>query len=162
LAEKGVSKKDMMLTDNRDKKKYKVEVRAGKIWMKQNLAFSLTSEKQCYIEDKASCEKFGRYYTHGEALKACPAGWHLPDDGEWRDYQKERATLDWDNLGRGGCQDWDGYCDAESTGHYWSSTSILKNSARSWEFRRLVRDINRTDESVHKGLYVRCVANMDE
>ncbi|MBQ5464790.1 MAG: hypothetical protein IIT53_12445 [Fibrobacter sp.] len=162
LAEKGVDKKTMLLTDNRDNKQYMVEVRAGKAWMKQNLAFSVTSEKQCYLEDKTYCEKYGRYYTYSEALKVCPVGWHLPDDGEWRDYQKERATLDWEGLGRGGCQDWDNYCDGAATGHYWSSTSILKNSARSWEFRRLVRDIDRTDASVYKGLYVRCVADLEE
>lgn len=163
LSEKGVSKKDMVLTDKRDGKKYKVELRAGKVWMKNNLAFSLASEKQCYMDDWASCKRFGRYYTYNEALKACPVGWHLPDDGEWRDYQKERASIDWDNIGRGGCHDWDGsYCDGTATGHYWSATSILKNMGRSWEFRRLVRDIDRTDENMHKGLYVRCVANLQE
>ena len=162
LAEKGVSKKDMILTDKRDGKKYKVELRAGKVWMKSNLAFSLSSEKQCYMEDWSSCERYGRYYTYGEALRACPVGWHLPDDGEWRDFQKERSSIDWESLGRGGCHDWDGYCDGTATGHYWSSTSILKNMGRSWEFRRLVRDIDRTDENVHKGLYVRCVANLQD
>ena len=65
LAEKGVSKKDMILTDKRDGKKYKVELRAGKVWMKSNLAFSLSSEKQCYMEDWSSCERYGRYYTYG-------------------------------------------------------------------------------------------------
>jgi len=162
LAEKGVSKKDMILTDKRDGRKYPVEIRAGKVWMKSNLLFSFTSPKQCYVEDKEFCEKFGRYYVYEDALTACPVGWHLPDDGEWRDYQKDRSTLDWETLGRGGCQDWDNYCDGAGTGHYWSATSIKKNTARAWEFKRLVRDIDRTDESVYKGLYVRCVADLDE
>lgn len=162
LSEKGVTRNDMMLTDSRDGKKYKVEVRGGKAWMMKNLAFSLSSEKQCYLEDQNFCELYGRYYTYSEALRACPKGWHLPDDGEWRDFQKDRATLDWEGLGRGGCQDWDNYCDGASTGHYWSSTSILKNSARAWIFDRESHDIDRTDESVYKGLYIRCVANLQE
>lgn len=162
LAEKGVDKNDMLMTDERDGKKYKVEMKAGKLWMRANLAYSLSSAKQCFMEDSAYCIKFGRFYKHEEALKACPEGWHLPDDGEWRDFQRDRAQLDWDNLGQGGCRDWDEYCDAATTGHYWSSASIVKGSGRSWEFRRAVRSINRTDESDQKGLYVRCVANMGE
>ena len=158
LAEKGVSKKDMLYTDNRDGKKYKVQIRGGRIWMMNNLAFSLSSPKQCYVEDPAFCEKFGRYYTYEDALKACPNGWHLPDDHEWREFQKDRASLDWENLGRGGCQDWDNYCDGFNSGHYWSSTSIEKDTGRSWEFRKSEKDIERTDASVHKGLYVRCVS----
>ncbi len=158
FAEKNISK-DMIFTDKRDNKKYKVDVRGGKIWMMTNLAFSVTSEKQCYLDDRAYCEKFGRYYTYEDALKACPEGWHLPDDAEWRDFQKDRATLNWDNLGQGGCQDWDNFCDGMNSGHYWSRTSIQPNTARSWEFNRADKDIERTDASVHKGLYVRCVAN---
>jgi hypothetical protein len=159
FAEKNISPKDMIFTDKRDNKKYKVGVRGKKIWMMKNLAFSVTSEKQCYVEDKSFCEKFGRYYTYEEARKACPTGWHLPDDGEWRDFQQDRATLDWDNLGQGGCQDWDNYCDGMNSGHYWSLTSIQENTARPWEFNRADKDIDRTDASVYKGLYVRCVAD---
>ena len=159
FAEKNISPKDMIFTDKRDNKKYKVGVRGGKIWMMKNLAFSVTSEKQCYVDDKSYCEKFGRYYTYDDATKACPPGWHLPDDGEWRDFQKDRATLDWDNLGQGGCQDWDNFCDGFNSGHYWSKSSVQPNTARSWEFNRADKDIERTDASVYKGLYVRCVAD---
>ena len=161
LAEKNISKSDMLLTDDRDEKQYKVEVRDDKIWMVQNLRYGITDEKQCLLEDMDLCKKYGRFYTHAEAKKACPRGWHLPDDGEWRDFQKDRSKLNWDNMGRGGCKDWDGYCDGSTTGHYWSSTSIKRNTGRSWEFRREARSINRTDESSLKGLYVRCVTNLN-
>ena len=159
LAEKNVSRDDMTLTDSRDGKKYKVEEKAGRLWMTANLRFSLQSAKQCFLEDTLFCKKHGRFYTYHEAKKACPPGWHLPDDGEWRDYQKE--SVNWDNLGGGGCRDWDEYCDEATTGHYWSSTSITKNTGRSWEFRRKGKNINRTDESTQKGLYVRCVAGLE-
>jgi len=159
FAEKNVSKENMTMTDTRDGNQYKVEQKAGKLWMTANLRFSLQSAKQCFLEDTLYCKKHGRFYTYYEAKKACPQGWHLPDDGEWRDYQRE--SVNWDNMGVGGCKDWDEYCDATNTGHYWSSTSIKKNTGRSWEFRRLGKNINRTDESTQKGLYVRCVAELE-
>jgi len=160
-AEKFVDSKTMKLTDPRDNQVYKVEQRDDRLWMVSNLKYSLTSAKQCLLEDTTFCKKFGRYYTHTEAKKACPSGWHLPDDGEWRDFQKDRARLNWDNLGRGGCKDWDGYCNSDMTGHYWSSTSIMKNTGRSWEFRRQAKSIDRTDQNVQKGLYVRCVTELN-
>lgn len=160
-AEKNISKKDMVMTDPRDGKKYKVEQRDNKVWMKSNLKFSLQNVKQCFLEDTLFCKKHGRFFTYAEAKKACPKGWHLPDDGEWRDYQRDRAKLDWNNLGVGGCKDWDEYCDEANTGHYWSATSVTKNTGRSWEFRRQAKSINRTDESVQKGLYVRCVTDLE-
>lgn len=158
-AEKGIDRKAMTFVDPRDNQTYMVEEKAGMIWMKSNLKFGLKSAKQCFLEDTVFCERHGRFFGHAEAKKACPKGWHLPDDGEWRDYQKDQK-IDWDNLGRGGCRDWDEYCDAENTGHYWSATSIKKNTGRSWEFRRVGKSINRTDESVLKGLYVRCVTDL--
>lgn len=161
LEEKNISRKDMIFTDSRDGQKYKVEVRdSTKVWMKQNLKYRLSSAKQCFLEDTVFCKKHGRFYSYNEALKVCPPGWHLPDDGEWRDYQKDQSKLDWDNLGRGGCRDWDEYCDETFTGHYWSRTSIKKKTGRSWEFRRQAHSINRTDESAQKGLYVRCVTDL--
>ena len=145
----------------RDGNQYKVEQKAGKLWMTANLRFSLQSAKQCFLEDTLFCKKHGRFYTYHEAKKACPPGWHLPDDGEWRDYQKDQSKLDWNNLGKGGCKDWDGYCEGDNTGHYWSASKVKKNTARSWEFRRKGKNINRTDESTQKGLYVRCVAELE-
>ena len=161
LAEKNISKDDMLMTDTRDERQYKVKIVGDKIWMVQNIRYGLTDAKtQCLLEDMNLCKKYGRFYTHDEAKKACPKGWHLPDDGEWRDFQKERSQWDWNSMGVGGCKDWDQYCDGTNTGHYWSATSIKRNTGRSWEFRREARSINRTDESVRKGLYVRCVADM--
>ena len=119
LEEMNISRDKMVFTDPRDGKKYRVELRdSTKVWMKQNLRYNLTSAKQCFLEDSVFCKRHGRFYTYNEALKACPTGWHLPNDGEWRDYQKDQSKLDWDNLGRGGCRDWDEYCDETYTGHY--------------------------------------------
>lgn len=160
LKSKNISDDGTTLTDKRDGKQYKVEIKGDKAWMKNNLAFSLSTPKQCLLEDEKFCKQYGRFYSHNEAVKACPSGWHLPNDGEWRDYQKDQSKLDWNNLGKGGCKEWDGYCESSSTGHYWSASKVRKNTARSWEFRSAAKSINRTDESLNKGLYVRCVADL--
>ena len=160
LQQKNISADGKTLTDSRDGKEYRVEIRGEKAWMKNNLAFSISTPSQCLMESAEYCQKYGRFYSHQEAKKACPSGWHLPDDGEWRDYQKDRSKLDWKDLGQGGCKDWDGYCESSTTGHYWSASSVEKNTGRSWEFRSEPQSINRTDESTRKGLYVRCVADL--
>lgn len=160
-AERFVDSTKMVLTDPRDKQQYKVDFRGNRLWMLSNLKFGISSPDQCLLGDAKFCKQFGRFYSHSEAKKVCPEGWHLPDDGEWRDFQKDRSKLDWNDMGRGGCRDWDGFCNSEFTGHYWSSTSIKKNTGRSWEFRRQGKSIDRTDQSVQKGLYVRCVAELE-
>ena len=71
-AEKYVNRKDMKLTDPRDNQVYKVEQREDKLWMVTNLRYSLSSAKQCLLEDSTFCKKFGRFYTYTEAKKACP------------------------------------------------------------------------------------------
>lgn len=160
LESKNISMDGKTLTDKRDGKRYSIEIRGDKAWMKKNLAFSISTPRQCLMENEDFCKKYGRFYSHQEANKACPAGWHLPDDGEWRDYQKDRSKLDWKDLGQGGCKDWDGYCESSTTGHYWSASTVKKNTGRSWEFKSEAKSINRTDESASKGLYVRCVADL--
>jgi uncharacterized protein (TIGR02145 family) len=71
----------------------------------------------CYDNDYANCKKYGRLYNWNEAMKACPAGWHLPSDAEWDTLvnyvggsltagKKLKATSGW---GRGE-SDWEGSC----------------------------------------------------
>lgn len=161
LGDMGISKEKMTFRDSRDGNEYKVEIRdSAKVWMIQNLKYGFKDAKQCYMDDTSYCTRFGRFFTYKEALNACPEGWHLPDDGEWRDYQKDQSKLNWKNLGQGGCKDWDGYCEMNTTGHYWSKTSLNDKTARAWEFRSKGRSIDRSDESIQKGLYVRCVADL--
>ena len=61
--------------DSRENMTYK-SVRIGnQVWMAENLGYVIPGS---YVNEKGD-----RLYTWKAAMKACPAGWHLPSDKEW-------------------------------------------------------------------------------
>jgi len=55
----------------------------NQIWMAKNLNDASKGGK-CYEYKSENCKKYGRLYTWEEATKACPFGWHLPSNAEWK------------------------------------------------------------------------------
>jgi len=72
------------ITDQRDGKTYKTVTVGNQVWLAQNMTYFVKRKSWYYDNDKSNIEKLGLLYSYEGAVKACPAGWHLPSETEWK------------------------------------------------------------------------------
>ena len=56
----------------------------NQVWMAENLNYE-TANSYCYKDSVSNCTKYGRLYTWAAAKTACPSGWHLPTEVEFKE-----------------------------------------------------------------------------
>jgi uncharacterized protein (TIGR02145 family) len=69
--------------DKRDGQSYKTATVGNQFWMAESLRYK-TENSWCFDDENTDCLYYGRTYTWDAAMEACPDGWHLPSDDEWK------------------------------------------------------------------------------
>jgi len=125
-------------TDTRDNQSYSwVKLKDGKKWMAKNLNYKSTFS-YCYDLQENNCDEFGRLYDQSSVLTACPIGWHLPSDEEWKFMIKQYGghkddSFD-DGLAASNALIYDGYTGFDSLfgGEYYVINPWLPNN---WNYK---------------------------
>lgn len=130
----------------------------GVIWMDRNIG----ADRVALRRDDS--ESFGSLFTYDEAVEACPSGYRLPTDTEWKAERQSWSRRNSDGainsplkLPMAGYHNRRGWVfSVGSRGNYWSST-VINGSAgylRFSDFGAAIRSVNQTAGYGHS---VRCL-----
>ena len=72
--------------DPRDGQIYNTVEIGNQIWFAENLNFEKSSS-WWYNNSSVNGDEYGRLYNWLSARTACPTGWHLPSDDEWKELE---------------------------------------------------------------------------
>jgi uncharacterized protein (TIGR02145 family) len=172
--------KGTALKDSRDNKTYKKILIGEQTWMAENLNYDVGKSK-CYGNDASNCEQYGRLYDWPTAMSACPVGWHLPRDSEWKtltDYaggekkagKKLKATAGWKGKNGNGTDDYgfsalsggfggsfNDFGSIGNSGLWWSATERNHGNAWSQYMNYGTEGVDRRNYNKTSLFSVRCV-----
>ncbi|OPZ97009.1 MAG: hypothetical protein BWY70_01602 [Bacteroidetes bacterium ADurb.Bin408] len=176
----------VQITDSRDNQTYPVVKIGDQCWMAKNLNYEVANNSWCYNTTASNCTNYGRLYNWTGASSACPSGWHLPTDAEWKTLEItlgmsqtdanldgwERGTDQGTKLKANGSSGFNAllsglrnttnspYADLSTNGYFWTSTVGL---ASTKYYRRTVSSsearVFRGDMHKDYGFSVRCLLN---
>jgi uncharacterized protein (TIGR02145 family) len=150
-------------------------------WMKENLDFA-TGNSWCYDLSAANCTTYGRLYDYQTAQSACPSGWKVPSDNDWKtlelglglpsseiDMTGFRGTDQGTQLKAGGSSGFEAmmggtynlgfFNDLDVSGYFWTSSS--SSGSNAWARLLNVNNpkIGRYESLKPNGFSVRCLKN---
>lgn len=82
-----------VMTDERDGRTYKWVMIDELQWFGENLQYDVGEKKMTMHGDVIYSNYNGRFYTFSQASSACPKGWHLPSDNEWKKVDKAAGVV---------------------------------------------------------------------
>ncbi len=191
------------LVDTRDGNEYETVQIGNQCWMKENLKWlprvnpplNTSNTTECYyvyayndsnvslVKVEDNYQTYGALYNWPAAIKACPPGWHLPSDNEWKvliDYlgggevaggkMKTTGTNHWNNPNTGatnssgftalpgGCRYTDGsFYGLSYYGYWWSSSEYDASYAWGRYLYYSSADVLRYFYDKSSGFSVRCL-----
>ena len=78
---------DGYFADPRDSIVYPFAEIGSQTWMIRNLSYESSQGSYIYDNDERFLNDYGRLYTYDAAARACPDGWKLPTDKDWKDLE---------------------------------------------------------------------------
>mgnify|MGYP004506567691 CR=1 FL=1 len=130
----GVNADMQSVTDARDGKVYYYKSIGELDWFVRNLAYKGGDAGESYRGCEAMDGIFGRYYTRNEAAEACPSGWRLPSDDDWKNLAAEAGYAGGKSSvypGIAGNLMTDAYFNGEKMWEYWPAVKITNSTGFS-------------------------------
>lgn len=105
--------------DLRDGENYPTVLIGDQEWMTKNLNYKTVNYSWAYTNESSYRDDYGMLYNFEAANVACPVGWHLPTDKEWRKLEKALGMADGVSLSEGYRGDSEGSELKETGSNHW-------------------------------------------